>query len=305
MTKAMTTKRRTVAGGLLAAPALLFGAGAPAAGRRPGRRSPTVRPVNSSRAPAGGSTWVLASGSELQPPPPPGEAAAGRSWPSCGPCRPARHGRPGRGRLLGRRGARLPLERARRWPGCSRPLAVRGLPRAGPAQRGHPRRHGRRLGRQVRATTAPGRARPIPPSPRPCPSPPSPSYPAEHAAAAGAAAAVLAHLFPDGAPELAALAEEAGRSRVLAGAPLPQRRPRRPGAGPGGGGAGDRVGAAATAQTPSGPGASRRGRGCGGGRRPSRRWGRGGPGPWPPATGCAPARRRRPTPSSGRPSWPR
>jgi len=49
------------------------------------------------------------------------------------------------------------------------------------------------------------------------PNPRSPSYPAEHAVAAGAAVEVLSYIFPDRASDLAARAEEAGRSRVLAG----------------------------------------------------------------------------------------
>ena len=53
------------------------------------------------------------------------------------------------------------------------------------------------------------------------PNPPSPSYPAEHAVAAGAAAAVLSYLFPDHAAYFAGKAEEAGRSRVLAGVQYP------------------------------------------------------------------------------------
>jgi len=53
------------------------------------------------------------------------------------------------------------------------------------------------------------------------PNPPSPSYPAEHAVAAGAAAAVLSYLFPDRAAYFAGKAEEAGRSRVLAGVQYP------------------------------------------------------------------------------------
>ena len=44
------------------------------------------------------------------------------------------------------------------------------------------------------------------------PVPPSPSYPAEHAVAAGAAAAVLSYLFPDRASYFAHQAEAAGRS---------------------------------------------------------------------------------------------
>jgi membrane-associated phospholipid phosphatase len=53
------------------------------------------------------------------------------------------------------------------------------------------------------------------------PVPDSPSYPSEHAAAAQAAAAVLAHFFPDEADTFQALAEEAGWSRVRAGLQFP------------------------------------------------------------------------------------
>jgi membrane-associated phospholipid phosphatase len=53
------------------------------------------------------------------------------------------------------------------------------------------------------------------------PAPRSPSYPCEHAVAAGAASAVLAHLFPKEAQRFAAAAEEAARSRVLAGVAYP------------------------------------------------------------------------------------
>ena len=49
----------------------------------------------------------------------------------------------------------------------------------------------------------------------------SPSYPSEHAAAAGAAAAVLAYLFPDRAGNLADMAGEAATSRVMAGVAFP------------------------------------------------------------------------------------
>jgi hypothetical protein len=51
--------------------------------------------------------------------------------------------------------------------------------------------------------------------------PRSPSYPSEHAAVAGAAARVLAYLFPDRADALTAQAEEAARSRELAGVQYP------------------------------------------------------------------------------------
>jgi PAP2 superfamily len=53
------------------------------------------------------------------------------------------------------------------------------------------------------------------------PNPRSPSYPAEHAVAAGAAAEVLSYIFPDRASDFAAKAQEAGRSRMLAGVQYP------------------------------------------------------------------------------------
>jgi membrane-associated phospholipid phosphatase len=49
------------------------------------------------------------------------------------------------------------------------------------------------------------------------PNPPSPSYPAEHAVAAGAASEVLAYVFPARADHFRELAEEAARSRLIAG----------------------------------------------------------------------------------------
>ena len=51
--------------------------------------------------------------------------------------------------------------------------------------------------------------------------PQSPSYPSEHAATAGAAAAVLAYLFPDKAANLADMANEAATSRVMGGVAFP------------------------------------------------------------------------------------
>jgi hypothetical protein len=51
--------------------------------------------------------------------------------------------------------------------------------------------------------------------------PRSPSYPCEHSVAAGAAAAVLAHLFPKDAQRVNEAAEEASRSRILAGTVFP------------------------------------------------------------------------------------
>src|SRR5204863_1552041 len=45
----------------------------------------------------------------------------------------------------------------------------------------------------------------------------SPSYPSEHAVTAGAAAAVLAYLFPDQASAIAEMDNQAGQSRILGG----------------------------------------------------------------------------------------
>ena len=51
--------------------------------------------------------------------------------------------------------------------------------------------------------------------------PPSPTYPAEHAVAAGAAAAVLGYLYPQQAEAFHAMGEEAAASRLLAGVAYP------------------------------------------------------------------------------------
>jgi membrane-associated phospholipid phosphatase len=49
----------------------------------------------------------------------------------------------------------------------------------------------------------------------------SPSYPSEHAVTAGAAAAVLAYLFPDQASSVTDMADQAGQSRIFAGVAFP------------------------------------------------------------------------------------
>ena len=51
--------------------------------------------------------------------------------------------------------------------------------------------------------------------------PDSPSYPSEHAAAAGAAAAVLSYLFPDNAQAFSGMAEQAGNAFIYAGVQYP------------------------------------------------------------------------------------
>src|SRR5213078_3656880 len=51
--------------------------------------------------------------------------------------------------------------------------------------------------------------------------PNSPSYPSEHSATAWAAATVLAHLIPADSAAFLAMADQAGKSRVLAGLQFP------------------------------------------------------------------------------------
>ena len=51
--------------------------------------------------------------------------------------------------------------------------------------------------------------------------PRSPSYPCEHSVAAGAAATIIAHIYPKEGQRMSAAAEEAARSRVMAGAAFP------------------------------------------------------------------------------------
>lgn len=53
------------------------------------------------------------------------------------------------------------------------------------------------------------------------PAPRSPSYPSERAVVAGAASAVLVYLFPDAAARITSLAEEDGRTQLLAGIQYP------------------------------------------------------------------------------------
>ena len=53
------------------------------------------------------------------------------------------------------------------------------------------------------------------------PTPDSPSYPSEHAAAAGAAAAVLSYLFPGNAQAFSSMAQQAGKAFINAGVQYP------------------------------------------------------------------------------------
>jgi membrane-associated phospholipid phosphatase len=214
----MTTNRRTTARGLLTASVLAATGGlsvrAAAAAARP-----AAVPVEPG---AGGwSTWVLRSGGELRPSPPPTGAAASGELAELKA-------------LAGQRDATA-VDRIGYWdagaPGYRwNELATAQAIRAPVAVRGY-----RTLGLVNvaihDATVAAWAAKYAFNRPRPAeadpslvtvlPTPPSPSYPAEHAAAAGAAAAVLAHLYPERAAAVAALADEAAQSRVLAGVQYP------------------------------------------------------------------------------------
>ena len=103
----VSTRRIAVASGLLAGPAALSGAGHVALAAP--RGAPPVAPIE----PVAGAwrTWVLASGSELRPPPPPGDVVARAELAELRAFAAQRDAaRPGGGGLLGCRGAGLPLE---------------------------------------------------------------------------------------------------------------------------------------------------------------------------------------------------
>jgi membrane-associated phospholipid phosphatase len=218
----MTTKRRTVAGGLLAAPAVLFAAGQgaqAAAPRAPGVAGWAAAPIEPG---AGGwKTWVLASGSELQPPPPPDEAAAQAELAELKALAAGRDaaaqeevaywdaGAPGYrwNELAVARGLTLPTAvRAYRMLALVN-VAVHDATVAAWAAK-------YRYNRPRPAEADPTLATAVP-------TPASPAYPCERAATAGAAATVLAYLFPDAAGDLAERAAAAGRSRLVAGVAYP------------------------------------------------------------------------------------
>jgi membrane-associated phospholipid phosphatase len=216
----ITTKRRSAALGLAASPALLL-AGGRGAGAVPALQAAGPGPVE----PRAGTwkPWLLASGSQLRPAPPPDRAATEAEVRE----------------LKALAGARseAALDRIRFWD-------------AGPA----PYRWTEALieWTQVRNSLANGAlwrafalvtvamqdamiaawdAKYAYNRPRPTELdssltvavavPRSPSYPSEHAAAAAAAAGVLSYLFPGDAEAFGAMAEEAARSRVLAGVQFP------------------------------------------------------------------------------------
>jgi membrane-associated phospholipid phosphatase len=217
----MTTKRRAVAGGLLAAPALLATTGRPAGATGSQARQAAGQAGPLEPGAGGWRTWVLASGGELQPPPPPGEAAARAELAEL--------------RALAARRDAAALDEVAYWDAGAPGYRWNELATA----RGLQLPNGPRAYRMLAllnvavhdATVAawaakyrfqrPRPAAADPALPAALPTPPSPAYPCEHSAAAGAAAAVLSYLFPDAAGALAEQAAAAGRSRLVAGVQYP------------------------------------------------------------------------------------
>ncbi len=165
---------------------------------------------------AGGwKTWVLTSGSQLRLPPPPDQTATAAELQQL--------------RALAARHDAAAVDRIVFWT-RARPVTAERHPRAElfkrnlfgaklAADRTGARRDLRRDHRGVGSKYAYRRPRPVTADPAlatAIATPRSPSYPSEHAAVAGAAARVLAYLFPDRADALTAQAEEAARSRELA-----------------------------------------------------------------------------------------
>ena len=166
-------------------------------------------------------TWLLTAGDQLRPEAPPDEAATqaeldrpeshgGR--PRC--CRSRPH------RLLGRRITGLPLERDRHASdgaaGCRldsyRLMALLNAAIYDATIAAWDAKYAYNRARPALSDAALSTA---------IPTPNSPSYPDEHAVTAGAAAAVLAYVFPDEAERFQTLAEEAADSRVQAGVAYP------------------------------------------------------------------------------------
>jgi membrane-associated phospholipid phosphatase len=217
----MTTKRRAVAGSLLAAPAVLFGAAR-------ADRAASSQPAAGLVEPGAGAwrTWVLRSGDQVRLPAPPDAAATDAELAQV--------------RALASQRDAAALDTIRFWDAGPpnyrwNELALSKLP-AAPGANGAPGAQGFRgmallsvavydaLVAAWDSKYAFGRPRPGARDPSLAtgvPTPASPSYPSEHAVAAGAAAAVLAYLLPDDAPLFAEKAEEAARSRVLAGVQYP------------------------------------------------------------------------------------
>jgi membrane-associated phospholipid phosphatase len=217
------TGRRSVALGLLASPALVHAGGrvawAAPAPTRPGTDAGRVEPLAGTW-----KTWVLTSGSQLRPPPPPDRGASEAEI----------------GQLKALAGQRDAAGRDRitfwnavapgyRWNEIGRDeLAAHGVVTASATTS---RQRALVAIAIYDAIIAAWDAKYVYSRPRPSEvdgsletvlaNPPSPSYPSDYAAAAGAASTVLAYLFPDHADAFTARANEAAQSRLLAGVEYP------------------------------------------------------------------------------------
>ena len=214
--EAMTTKRRAVAGALLGAPAC-------AARRRTGRNGRRLRR---------GDPRALQLGA--------GGGGRGCSRPGarCSPCRPGRGGAGGAGRVAGPRRppGREPFLPWRRWPtgtpgaratvgtnwrlgrGLALPTAVLAVPDHGPAQRGRPRRHRRRLAAKYRYN----RPRPAEADPGLSTALPTPASPAYPCSMPRRRCRVLGARLPvPGRRRRPGRAGGAGRARLVAGVAYP------------------------------------------------------------------------------------
>ena len=300
---AVTLRRSVVAGGLLAAPALLGAAGrATEVGAAPvGQGAGPVEP----RA-GGWGTWVLESGAELRPPPPPaGAAARGRAPPSCGPSwRSATRrrrsgsptGTPGRPATAGTSWPRRGRSRRPRWRGATAPWPCSTWPSATPPWP---------PGTPSTPTTGPGRAWPIPPSIPRCPSRRARPTRRSTRPLPAPRRRCWGTCFRTGRPSSRPWPARRRRSRVLAGLHYPSDVR-----------AGLELGQAVAARVierARGDGSDARvdGRRAGGPRAVAGDAGRAGDGdlahlvPGQPAPRCARDRPRPPTRNSGQPSWPR
>ncbi|WP_158639170.1 phosphatase PAP2 family protein [Elioraea rosea] len=191
------------------------------------RRSALAMPLLASLSPAVAEapgdvarwpTWIIASPSELRLPAPPDEAA------TRGELEELR-------RLAARRDAAM-LARIRHWDAGGPAYRWNEIAVAEAVRRGIPAplfgRHLALMNAAIHDATvasydskaAHGRVRPSAVDATlttALPSQATPSYPSEHAAAAAAAASVLAYIFPEKAAAYAAMAREAGESRIAAG----------------------------------------------------------------------------------------
>ena len=214
-------RRRGLRAGAAAGAAALLGAGSPGRAAAQAAAGGPIEPRAGSWRP-----WLLASGSQFRPAPPPD--------------RPATEAEVRELKALAGQRDAAALDRIKFWDAGAAPyrwteaLIEWGQPRDLRASLPNGylwRAFALTTAAMYDATVAAWDAKYAYNRPRPTefdssltaavPVPRSPSYPSEHAAAAAAAAAVMGYLFPRDAETFAAMAQEAGRSRVQAGVQYP------------------------------------------------------------------------------------